>query len=140
MSVSLDFFCFIAFPGGSQRWEFKNVVQKIVSKSFTKENRPKIQNRCFLDFFNHVFGRFSIRGVQKSKTHKPGTCPFLVSNPPTTHHGGRQFLFAGPLVSDSSCKLCIQGAGKNKSVTPVWWVGGSEYKKGMGSDFFKICF
>jgi hypothetical protein len=29
----------------------------------------------------------------------------------------------------------FQGAGKKKSVTPLW-VGGSEYEKGMGSDLF----
>jgi hypothetical protein len=29
-----------------------------------------------------------------------------------------------------------QGAGKKKNRGPPWWVGGSEYEKGLGSDFF----
>jgi hypothetical protein len=29
-----------------------------------------------------------------------------------------------------------QGAGKKKSRGPPWWVGGSEYEKGQGSDLF----
>jgi hypothetical protein len=39
-----------------------------------------------------------------------------------------------------------QGAGKAKKSAgagargPPWWVGGSEYEKGMGSDFFPIFF
>jgi hypothetical protein len=38
----------------------KNRVEKLLPK-----NRQKIQNRFLLNFFNHVFGRFSVRGVQK---------------------------------------------------------------------------
>jgi hypothetical protein len=38
----------------------KNRVEK-----FLQKNRPKTQNRLYLDFFYHVFGRFSMRGVQK---------------------------------------------------------------------------
>jgi hypothetical protein len=46
--------------------------------------------------FYHVFGRFSMRGVQKrdKKCHQkksdPG--PFSYSDPPT-HHGGHRFCF-----------------------------------------------
>jgi hypothetical protein len=49
-------------------------VQKHYKKSFYKKNRvqkflqkirPKVQNRLFLEFFNHVFGRFLVRGAQK---------------------------------------------------------------------------
>jgi hypothetical protein len=69
MSVFTRLFCFIAFSGVSQRWEFKNTTKNVLQKKscrkgFTK-NRPKIQNRLFLDFVYHVFGRFSVRGVQK---------------------------------------------------------------------------
>jgi hypothetical protein len=68
MSVFPRFFGFIAFSGVSQRWGFKNTQKNVSQKAscrkvFTKI-RPKIQNRFFLDF-SHVFGRFSVRGVQK---------------------------------------------------------------------------
>jgi hypothetical protein len=39
----------------------KGLHKKIDQKKSTK----KIQNRFFLICFNHVFGRFSVRGVQK---------------------------------------------------------------------------
>jgi hypothetical protein len=53
---------------------FSDGSSKTLQKTFCKKNRvekllqkvrPKIQNRLFLDFFSHVFGRFSMRGVQK---------------------------------------------------------------------------
>jgi hypothetical protein len=34
------------------------------------------------------------------------------------------------------CVGMVQGAGKKKSRGPPWWVGRSEYEKGLGSDFF----
>jgi hypothetical protein len=49
-------------------------LQKKSKKSCRKvlqNNRQKIQNRFFLDFFNHVFGRFSVRGVQKHSASQP---------------------------------------------------------------------
>jgi hypothetical protein len=47
-------FCFIAFSGVSQRWEFKNTTKNVLQKkscreAFTK-NRPKTQNRFFSRF------------------------------------------------------------------------------------------
>ena len=49
MSVFPRLFCFIAFSGVSQRWELQNTTKKrfakqIVSKSFYKKKRPKIQS------------------------------------------------------------------------------------------------
>jgi hypothetical protein len=65
----LGFFCFVAFPGVSQRWEFKDTTKNVLEtdrvEKFLQKNRPKIQNRLFPGFFYHVFGRFSVRGVQK---------------------------------------------------------------------------
>jgi hypothetical protein len=59
---------FMAFSGVSQRWEFKNTTKRFTKKScrkvFTKKS-TKTQNRLFLDFFNHVYGRFLVRGGQK---------------------------------------------------------------------------
>jgi hypothetical protein len=56
--------CFIAFQGVSQRWEFKTI-----QKTFCKKSRVERVLQKKPDFFyivvNHVFGRFSVRGVQK---------------------------------------------------------------------------
>jgi hypothetical protein len=34
-------------------------------EKFLQKIRLKVRNRFSRDFFNHVFGRFSVRGVQK---------------------------------------------------------------------------
>jgi hypothetical protein len=74
----------------------KKCVEKVLQKI-----RPKLQNRFFLDFFNHVFGRFSVRGVQKHdkkyRQNKSDPIPFSYSDPPT-HHGGPRFFLRRPLV------------------------------------------
>jgi hypothetical protein len=104
----LDFFCFIAFSGVSQRWEFKNTTKNVLRKkscrknftnNSTKNPKPTFSRK---DFY-HVFGRFSMRGVQKHdkkyRKHKPHPGPFSYSYPPT-HHGGPRFpnfFFGGPL-------------------------------------------
>jgi hypothetical protein len=76
-------------------------VRKHYIKRFTKKS-TKIQNRFFLNFFSHVFGRFSVRGVQKhdkkisqKNLTNPGT--FLASEEPTNHPKVRQFFFECPL-------------------------------------------
>jgi hypothetical protein len=53
----------------------KNCVE-----NFFKKIDKKIQNRFFLDFFYHVFGRFSVRGVQKhdKKSRKKSDQPWYV--------------------------------------------------------------
>jgi hypothetical protein len=82
---------------GVKRHYRKRFAKKLCQKVFQK-NRQKIQNRFFLDFFYHVFGRFSVRGVQKhdkkiSKKNltSPGT--FLASEEPTNHPKARHFFF-----------------------------------------------
>jgi hypothetical protein len=61
-----------AFWGVSQRWEFKDqrhykkrFAKKMVSKSLYKKFDQKSKTDFFSIFFSHVFGRFSMRGVQK---------------------------------------------------------------------------
>jgi hypothetical protein len=44
---------------------YKTVLQTNRVEKFFKKIDKKIQNRLFLDFVYHVFGRFSVRGVQK---------------------------------------------------------------------------
>jgi hypothetical protein len=61
-STFLVFKCFLAM--GVQK-HYKKRLKKIVSKRISKQSANKIQNRLFLDLFYHVFGRFSVRGVQK---------------------------------------------------------------------------
>jgi hypothetical protein len=58
---------FVAFLGGSQRWEFKNTTKNVLQKktcrkAFTKKSteNPK---PIFLYFLYHVFGRPSVRGT-----------------------------------------------------------------------------
>ena len=103
----LDFFCFIAFSGVFRRWEFKKhykkrFAKKIVSKSFYKKFDQKSKTDFFSIFFYHVFGRFSIRGVQKHdkkyRKNKSDPSPFLASDPPTHHppRGSPTFFLAGP--------------------------------------------
>jgi hypothetical protein len=94
----LVFFCFIAFLGVSQRWEFKSTT-----KSFLQKFVPKNPKLFFSRFFSHVFGRFSAGEGGVPKHHKkppiffdPGS--FLASDP-RTHHGGPRFFFGGPLIS-----------------------------------------
>jgi hypothetical protein len=68
---------------------------------FLQKVRQKIQNRLFLVFFSHVFGRFSVRGVQKhdKKISKKNLTLVLfraLTHPPTT--GVTDFCFGGPLL------------------------------------------
>jgi hypothetical protein len=96
VSFSSTFFCFIAFSGVSQRWEFKNTTKNVLQKKSCRKVFPKNSTKnpkptFSRIFFYHVFGRFSMRGVQKhdkkiseNKSH-PG--PFSYST----------FFFCRPL-------------------------------------------
>jgi hypothetical protein len=55
----------VLLSDGSSQTLQKMFYKKIVSKSFYKKIDKKIPNRLFLDFVYHVFGCFSVRGVQK---------------------------------------------------------------------------
>jgi hypothetical protein len=72
-------------------------------QSFSKKSTKKSKTDFFSIFFYHVFGRFSVRGVQKhekkiSKKNltSPGT--FLASEEPTNHPKARHFFFLVPLA------------------------------------------
>jgi hypothetical protein len=84
---------------GVQKHNKKRFAKKIVSKSFYKKFDQKSKTDFFSIFSYHVFGRFSVRGVQKhdknkSQKNKSDPSPFLASDPPT-HHGGHRFFFIG---------------------------------------------
>jgi hypothetical protein len=80
VSFSSAFFCFIAFSGVSQQWEFKDTLQKnglqkrSRRKAFTIYNRKRPQKNWF--FFSVLF------------------ITFLGSGPPT-HHGATGATAAG---------------------------------------------
>jgi hypothetical protein len=88
----------------------KRFAKNIVSKSFYKKIDQKSKTDFFSILFYHVFGRFSVRGVQK---HDQQNIPFSYSDPPT-HHVGRAgtgvtyFCFAGPLSMTSTWSLRIR--------------------------------
>jgi hypothetical protein len=90
----------------------KRFTKKIVSKSFYKKIDQKSKTDFFLIFFNHVFGRFSMRGVQKHdkkyQKNKSDPSPFSYSDPPTHHGGPRFFLLPAP------CKHVAKGRLKKK--------------------------
>jgi hypothetical protein len=51
---------------GVQKHYKKYFAEKNRVETFLQKNRPKVQNRFFFSIlFGHVFGRFSVRGVQK---------------------------------------------------------------------------
>jgi hypothetical protein len=72
----LDYFCFIAFSGVSQRWEFKNTTKaactKTASKCFYKKIEEKIQNRFFSRFFYSRFWAFLGEGRSKTRRKESG--------------------------------------------------------------------
>jgi hypothetical protein len=95
---------------GVQKHYKKRFTKEIVSKSFYKKFDQKSETDFFSNFFYHVFGRFSMRGVQKhdkknikkiNLTLVPSPSPFSYSDPPTTHppRGSPTFFLpvAGPL-------------------------------------------
>jgi hypothetical protein len=116
----LDFFCFIAFSGVSQRWEYKNTTKNVLQKKscrkvFTKNSTKNPKPTFSRNLFYHVFGRFSVRGVQKHdkkyRKNKSDPSPFSYFDPPTHHGGHRFFFFGGPLTRGASASL-----GKGRSM------------------------
>jgi hypothetical protein len=80
---------------GVQKHNKKRFTKKIVSKSFYKKIDKKSKTDFFSILFYHVFGRFSVRGVQKhgkKNSQKNLTNPgsFLASEEPTNHPKARQ--------------------------------------------------
>jgi hypothetical protein len=89
---------------GSSKTLPKTFYKKVVSKTNCKKIDKKIQNRFFLDFFNHVFGRFSVRGVKKhdKKSGKKSDQPWYFFGPRGTNQP-RQ----GPSISFLECPSFI---------------------------------
>jgi hypothetical protein len=98
ISFSSTFFVLGASCDGSSKALQKTFFKQIVSKSFSKKSTKKPKTDFFSILFYHVFGRFSVRGVQKhdkqiSKKNltNPGT--FLAPEEPTNHVKVRHFCF-----------------------------------------------
>jgi hypothetical protein len=107
-SVFPRLFCFIAFGGllsdGSSKALQKTFYQKKSCRKVLQKIRPNNPKPIFSrNFFYHVFGRFSTRGVQKHdkiniETNNLTLVLFrTLTHPPTT--GVPDFFFAGPLGS-----------------------------------------
>jgi hypothetical protein len=83
---------------GVKRHYRKRFAKKFCRKVFQKKSTKKSKTDFFSIFFYHVFGRFSVRGVQKhdkkiseKKLTSPGT--FLASEEPINHPKVRHFFF-----------------------------------------------
>jgi hypothetical protein len=55
----------VSFSDGSSKALQKTFCKQNRVEKLLQKNRPKTQNHFFLDFFYHVFGRFSVKGVEK---------------------------------------------------------------------------
>jgi hypothetical protein len=82
VSFSSIFLVLLRFPvllsDGSSKTLQKTFYKKNRVEKFLQENRQKSKTDFFLDFFHHVFGRFSVRGVKKhdKKSHKKSDQPW----------------------------------------------------------------
>jgi hypothetical protein len=88
---------------GVQKHFKKRFTKKIVSKSFYKKFDQKSKTDFFSNFIYHVFGRFSMRGVQKheKKNLKRNLTLVLfrtLTHPPTT--GVTDFFLPAPCTSE----------------------------------------
>jgi hypothetical protein len=99
----------VFFSDGSSKTLQKTFYKKIVSNSFYKNFDQKSKPTFSRILFNHVFERFSMRGVKKHdkkiSKNKSDPSPFSYSDPPT-HHGGHRFFFCRPLGG----RLAVLGA------------------------------
>jgi hypothetical protein len=132
----LDFFFPIAFSGVFQLREFKNTTKNVLQKkscrkAFYKKFDQKSKTDFFSIFFNHVFGRFSMRGFQKhdKKISKQINLVLFrtLTYPPTT--GVPVFFFVGPLAGAPA-----RGGG--------WWllVAGCWILSLISFCFCRLCF
>jgi hypothetical protein len=83
----------------------KNVLQKNRAEKFLQKDRQKSKTDFLSIFVYHVFGRLSVRRVQKQQknTEKNKSDPgvFMTSDPPTHHGGDRIFFLGGPVAGTS---------------------------------------
>jgi hypothetical protein len=73
-SSAFLFFCFIAFSGVFQRWEFKSTTKNVLQKKSCRkvfntkfDQKPKIQNRLFSNFFLSRSWAFLDEGSKKTR-------------------------------------------------------------------------
>jgi hypothetical protein len=89
-------------PLDTKKMHKNRVRRKKITKKLTKNPKP-----IFLDFFCHVFGRFSVRGVKKKtfqknlyRKNKSDPGPFWASDLPTCPRGTPKNNLGGPLDLD----------------------------------------
>jgi hypothetical protein len=108
---------------GVQNTTKKRFAKKIVSKSFYKKFDQKSKTVFFSIFFYHVFGRFSMRGVQKhdKKNIEKENLTLVIfrtlTHPPTTGVPDF-FFFAGPLKIQRKDSKGAQNLRSSKTKTP----------------------
>jgi hypothetical protein len=115
----LDFFCFIAFSGVSQRWEFKNTTKnvlqknrrKVFTKNLTKNPKPTFSRNFLSRFWAFLDKGSSKTRLKKYRKNKSDPSPFSYFDPPT-HHGGHRFLFVWrPLKSPLRLRAAYETCG-----------------------------
>jgi hypothetical protein len=90
-------FGFLVSAIGVQQHFKKTFCKKNVSKTFYKKIDKHPKPICFSICFNHVFGRFLVRGVlTHHKTNQTLVLFWLLTHPPTTGVTG---FFAGPFTA-----------------------------------------
>jgi hypothetical protein len=93
----------VFFSDGSSKTLPKTFCKKIVSEKFYKKFDQKSKTDFFSIFFYHVFGRFSVRGVQKhdkkniEKINLTLVLFWPLTHPPTT--GVTDFFYWRPLAT-----------------------------------------
>jgi hypothetical protein len=111
----------VFFSDGSSKTLQKTFYKKIVSKSFYKKIDQKSKTDFFSDLFYHVFGRFSMRGVQKhDKTNIEKINLTLVFSRtlthPLTHHGWSPIFFFLPApCKNDDCGVHVPQPQKTKT-------------------------
>jgi hypothetical protein len=137
----------VFFSDGSSKTLQKTFHKKFVSKSFYKKSTKNPKPTFSRKFFNHVFGRFSMRGVQKhDKTiseKKSDPSPFSYSDPPT-HHGGHRFVFCRPLekahataTASLTSSPATVGVGADRDSLSA--LGLDWFALGQGTSYIQLC-
>jgi hypothetical protein len=106
VSFSSTFFVLSRFrvflSDGSSKALQKTLYKRNRVEKFVQKNRLKSKTDFVSILFNHVFGRFSVRGVKKHdkkyRQNKSDPVPFSYSEPPTHHGGHRLSFFCRPLA------------------------------------------
>jgi hypothetical protein len=116
----------VFFSEGVQKHHKKRFRKKSCRKVFTKNSTKNPKPTFSRIFCYHVFGRFSMRGVQKRdkkyRKNKSDPSPFSYSDPPA-HHGGHRFIFwPGPCSFQAGCRLWLWHAVGRSVASSIYWV------------------